>query len=134
MFEIKGNKMYITKGDTGRIAVSLKEALSDSWHSIKANDTLTLTVRDAVDGNIKFASVFTATAANAGDRSATLTITSSQSGALSVGQYTCDIQYKCPDGVYTIFPLLDEHSALRMMTGEQKNWKNFWVLPEVTSP
>lgn len=140
MFEIVGNSIHITKGDTGHMTISLTEDGSNSPHRLKAGDTFILTVlnNDWESGHVL---IYGTDSANSvyyrvksdGETEATLTITAAQSRQLPVGQYTCDIQYQSGSEVYTIFPKFSVNGDSRKMSGEQKAWKNFWVLPEVTT-
>lgn len=140
MFEIVGNSIHITKGDTGHISISLLETGTGSPHVLKAGDTFILTVMDnnwesgqvLIYGTDNANSVYYRVKNN-GEKEVTLMITAAQSRQLPVGQYTCDIQYQSGNEVYTIFPVFSLNGDSRKMSGEQKAWKNFWVLPEVTT-
>ena len=129
MFEITGNNIYITQGDTAKISVSILET-NGAAHKMKAGDSVVLTVKTKVGGTSKF----TASAASiaAGATQATITITSTQS-AIDVGRYSADIQYKSGSEVYTIFPVFSTNGDKRVMKGEESSWNNFWVLPQITT-
>lgn len=121
--------MYLTKGDTASISVSLEEPNGYAY-TFKSGDRAVLTVRDKVGGSV----LFTATAnAPAGEKSVTISIPSSATSGKNIGQYAADVQCTLASGVYTVWPIFKESGDKRIMTGEISNWDNFWILPEVTS-
>lgn len=131
MFEIKGGKMFITKGDDASITVRLEEHTGVD-HPFEKGDTLRLTVRNAVGGTVL--AEWTATATESSGE-LVLNIDHAKTSTLNVGEYSADIQYtEAKTGeITTIFPVFKEHRDQLRMNGINTNWRNFWVMPEITN-
>ena len=120
MFRIEDDVIYLTRGDDASIEVDLRTG--DGEYEMEFGDTLTLTVRNTTgdEGELIF---------RVESDTNTIVITHADTKEASVGQYSADIQLTTVDGhVFTVFPSNMETGQLK----SDKNWKNFWLTPEVT--
>lgn len=106
MFEYSFGKLNLTKGDTGTFT------FSRDGNSLADGDTVTLTIRERLDGPVVLQSISNGNA---------LKLTHEQTKELKPGKYFFDIEYRSADGsiVHTVGP-----------KGEYD--KNCTIYPEVT--
>lgn len=108
MFSIIVRTINLTRGDTARIDVDITNTVNSEQYEIKADDTLTLTVRSAIDAPVSFQKTVTG--------SKTLRIAPEDTANLIVGRYVYDVEIRTASGdVYTVIPVSE-----------------FNILPEVT--
>lgn len=107
MFEIKNGKLYVTKGDTGTLTVGM------TGREFAEGDTMTLTIRDKIGGNIMLQSI---------SASQDVSVTHEQTKDLKIGACFFDIEYKSADG-----------AVVRTGIGPKSEYDaNCTVYPEVT--
>lgn len=120
MFEIKNDKIRLTRGDYGKIECVLRDGAGEPYE-MQDGDVLTLTVRDV-------ASADSPVMLQVSSITKLLTIDHADTADLPVGEYSADIQLTTADGKrLTFWPKLDEIKYAR-----EKNFKNFIIMPEVT--
>lgn len=108
MFSIIVRTINLTRGDTARIDVDITNTVTGEKYEIKADDTLTLTVRNVIDSPICFQKTVTG--------SKTIHIAPEDTAGMLMGRYVYDVEIKTASGdVYTVIPVSE-----------------FNILPEVT--
>lgn len=121
MFQLKDGIIYLTRGDSASLSVSLTDQ-SGTAYTMQTGDTLTLTVRAMPNDESEVVLHKVST-------SSTITIDHDDTKDEDIGQYSADIQLTLTDGhVFTVWPVLDE----KKMKTDKSSWKNFWLTPEVT--
>lgn len=109
MFEIKGNDMYLTRGDTARFSVNIFNECDDGEYTPSSDDKFTFTVKkDAYSEEILIQKVSTG--------NPVFKILPEDTKNLDFATYVYDIELATPSGdIYTPVP-----------------YSNFNVLKEVT--
>ena len=116
MLTIKNGKILLTKGDSAYIGIDLTDALGEDYE-MKDGDKLTLTVRRSADAlaDVKL---------QATSDSTTIRLSPEQTGKLSAGNYSYDVQLDTAAGDrFTIVGASSTSTSLN----------NFIILPEVTT-
>lgn len=117
-FDKDNKRIYIPKGDSGSLTVSLKDS-SGSPYSMETGDKLIFTVKNTTDASENLIQIISQTAS---------IYISNEDSNIPVGQYSCDIELVHANGDHdTVFPDYGEDRYLKA----NQNWKNFWVTPEV---
>lgn len=88
MFAVHGDTIFITRGDTGCLDVNL--STQDGDYVMRADDTLTLTVRKRVDADILFQKKVTGM-----NR---IIIEPADTQKAAYGRYVYDIEFRTADG------------------------------------
>ena len=96
MFKIKGQSVSITRGDSAKITVDLKDEMTKETYTLKPEDELVFTVKKDYRDN---APVFQLES----DGNGMFTILPSTTSALDFGRYDYDVQLTTSEGdVYTV--------------------------------
>lgn len=103
----KNNNIRLTRGDTARFVVSVKNEVTQQSYDIQSTDTLTMTIKDSIrDGEACVQK--TSTGSNV------FHILPSDTSGLNFGKYVYDVQLTTASGdVYTVvepatFELMEE--------------------------
>lgn len=120
MFYIEDDKIYLTKGDSAAITMTVLSG--GTTYTLQNGDVLTLSVRKQPTEQSPLLLSVTAT-------STRIVISHEDSKSIPAGKYSADVQLTTSGGErYTIWPELPagkRHKA--------KNYANFIVMPEVTT-
>lgn len=121
MFYVEHDKVYITKGDYGKLNVDIVND-EDEPYDLQTGDVVTLTVREtpgSLSKILEINSVISSISFNHDDTK-----------DIEPGQYSADIQVRTANGKrFTIWPTLRGDARHK----NEKNIKNFIVMPEVTT-
>ena len=103
----KSNNIRLTRGDTARFVVSVKNEVTQQSYDIQSTDTLTMTIKDSIrDGE--------ACVQKTNTGSNVFHILPSDTSGLNFGKYVYDVQLTTASGdVYTVvepatFELMEE--------------------------
>lgn len=98
MFEVKGNDLYLTRGDTARLAVNITNVCDDGEYIPAADDTFRFTCKKNVyTDEMIFQKIATG--------NAVFKILPSDTKELDFATYVYDIELTTVDGdVYTVIP------------------------------
>lgn len=103
----KSNNIRLTRGDTARFVVSVKNEVTQQAYDIQSSDTLTMTIKDSIrDGEACVQKTITG--------SNVFHILPSDTRGLNFGKYVYDVQLTTASGdVYTVvepatFELMEE--------------------------
>lgn len=124
MFLIEDSNIYLTRGDDAELEV---EPVTDAGevYELAAGDVLTLTVRERP---VTDSAVLFAVSGVAG--STRIVLRGEDTQDVDAGRYSADIQLTTADGRrYTIWPQLEGSARYT-----PNNFKNFIIMPEVTTP
>lgn len=96
MLIIKNNRIYITRGDTGTLQLSL-ESVNNTVVKIEEGDTIKLTVK-------RLASDTTNLIQLTADESGQFAISPEDTKQLNAGVYVYDVQLNRQGNIYTVIP------------------------------
>lgn len=121
MFKIEDGIIYITRGDDAVFDIAAKYGEDEEPYTLQAGDYYTFTVRKAPSRDS--AIVFSTISVNG-----RIIILHGDTAEAEVGKYSADIQLNTSDGKrLTIWPQLSGSNRYT-----ESNFKNFWIMPEVT--
>lgn len=121
MFYVEDQVIYLTRGDTATLAVTLATENGEEY-TVGADDILTLTVRK--EPKAESTVIFRRSVTGKQE----IDILPEDTRDAEIGQYSADAQITTATGdVFTVFPRLE--GSARYKT---KNYKNFVIMPEVT--
>ncbi len=120
MFYIEDDKVYLTKGDSAALTMTVYSG--NTAYTLQSGDLLTMSVRKQPTDQSPLLLSVTST-------SGRLVISHEDSKSIPAGKYSADVQLTTSGGErYTIWPELPvgkRHKA--------KNYGNFIIMPEVTT-
>lgn len=120
MLQIDNDTIYITRGDDAMFRIVLK--LNGEDYAMRTGDTLTLTVRTTPEETSPI--LIEVTSVNN-----IFSLRHTDTAAIPAGSYSADIQLMQADGTRTtVWPTIIGSNRTRV-----HNYKNFNVMPEVTS-
>lgn len=120
MLQIDNDTIYITRGDDAMFRVVLK--LNGENYTMSEGDTLTLTVRTTPEETSPILAEISTT-------SDIFALTHKDTVNIPAGSYSADVQLLQKDGKrITVWPTIVGSNRTRV-----HNFKNFNVMPEVTS-
>lgn len=123
MFRIEDNVIYITRGDSAVFGVTAYiDGDSSSPYELNEGDYFTLTVR-------KLASKRSDVLFSVNSTNGRIVLSNEDTSDADVGKYSADIQLNMANGDrYTIWPKFEMVKSAR-----EYNYKNFCIMPEVTT-
>lgn len=98
MFNVKGTRITLTRGDSARLQVSLTNETDGTEYTLADGDVLAMTLKASAEDA---ASLFRITA----DKDSTFSIHPADTNGLDFGTYVYDVQLTTAAGdVYTVIP------------------------------
>lgn len=111
MFSIRGTNLWLTRGDTAHLIVTIHNEVTDAEYEVQPTDELHLTVRRIASvGSPELVHKKVVGAAE-------LSLAPEDTAALLPGSYVYDVELRTGEDIYTVIPCSE-----------------FRVLPEVTMP
>ena len=123
MLKVEDNVVYITKGDDA--VLEMQPVIeTGAAYEMQPGDVLTLTVREQPVAESEVLMQI-----HSAPGSQRIVIQHDDTANVAVGRYSADIQLTTEDGKrYTLWPELEGSAQYSV-----KNFRNFCVMPEVTS-
>ena len=124
MLKVIEDRIYLIRGDDEALKVNVTNDAGEAV-ILGETETLTLTVREQPSRESSV--IFASTSAPGSNR---IVINHADTADTEYGEYSADVQLLTAEGRRkTVWPVFGEDNIPR---ANDKNWKNFIILPEVT--
>ena len=123
MFLVEDGVIYLTRGDYAELEVAITDSEGNAYEMVYG-DTLTFSVRETPsdDSTLQFSVT---------SQTNRLIINHVDTAKMEPGQYSADVQLTSIDGKRrTVWAYVPDQANRR---GRTSNWKNFVLMPEVTT-